>query len=606
MCAGHRYTRYKCERAERRRSVRQPAMKLYTSILTLSACFLLAHAASIPCDKNVDDLSNVDFDDVAVKPELTDQVPIKEVDNNLRKTIADIPVKVVEVPTVLDENSNDYVPKDDDSIVVKRFEIDLSDPGQPQRQEHETQNPESHGELEKALFGIKKSAIDAEKAFNEGFKEVSNSFKTLFGVNENLPDVHQKLDSLRQSFSNQIEKLHETIKSNLKSDNTSEEKLKTAESYVENLKKNFDAGIATLTEGVEVLTIIREEDEAIKTKSVVSETDGAAKGDGESPSAGNTGGTQAPPTAGIGSFLTNFQNGISSLFTNFNQAIQNNFSGQPGGQGGSNPVINFFQGLTIPNINQNQKPANAQDNRPAGAQSDPVAAASPTSTSAPWGPQAFLQQVQNTWQSIVNPGQNVQQDPPQPQQPVQEPAQQPAQQPANSGPLANAFQNIVQFIQRPGQIFTQQPQQQQPQQQQQQQQPQQQQPQQQQQQQQSEPPTPVQGASALPENPQNEVPQADASPVVPQADSSPVVPAKADAVPAVLQQTQVSAQPAQGGPIQQLVQNNPIIKGIQSAVQRLQGTPNPETPRNDVVNEKVEDNTKLKGRPGYNGNQGIS
>ncbi|CAH2090613.1 unnamed protein product [Euphydryas editha] len=572
-------------------------MKLYTFILTLCVCVLYARAASIPCEKNIDDLANVDLDDVAVQPELTDHTPVKDVDNNLRKTIVDIPVKVVEEPTVLDENSNDYVPKDDENIAIKRLEIDLSNPGTPQRQEHETQNPENHGELEKALFGIKKSVIDAQNSFNEGFKEVSNSFKSVFGANENLPDVHQKLDNLRHSFTNQIEKLHETIKSNLKSDKVSEEKLKTAESYLENLKKNFNAGIDTLTEGVEVLTIIREEDEAVKTTSVINTKDGAVKADGATASSSEATPTQTQtsPTNGLSSFLTNFQNGISSLFSNFNQAIQNNL---PSNQGSSNPVINFFQGLSLPNINQGQKPINSgspnQNAAPADAQADSVPATSVITTSAPWGPQAFLQQVQNTWQNLVNPGQNIQQDTPQPQQP--------AQQPINNGPIAQAIHNIGQFILRPSQAFTQQPQQQPQQQQPQQQQPQQLQPQQQQPQQQPQPQQPTTGqgaasdsASAPSETPQNEVPQADASLAVP---------AKADAIPATPPQAQASVQPVQNGPIQQLVQNNPIIKGIQSAVQRLQGTPNPETPRNDIINEENKENTKLKGIHGSQGNGG--
>nr|XP_026490299.1 uncharacterized protein LOC113396539 [Vanessa tameamea] len=539
-------------------------MRLYTFILTLCVCALHVRAASISSEKKLDDLDNVDLDNVALEPELIDQVTVKDVDNNLRKTIVDIPVKIVEEPTVLDENSNDYVPKDDESIIIKRVDIDLANPGPPQRQEHETQNPENYGEKEKAVFGIKKSIEDTKKIFNQGIQELSHNFKNLFGNNEDLPAIKNNLQNLRHTFTDQIVKLNETIIKNLNPDSSqtikeSEKKLKIVESQLQNLQKKFEVGVDTLTEGVEVLTIIREEDETAKTKSIISEEREVAKQDtltSANPESqqGATSSTLAPTVSStnapassnpIMTWLSNFQNDITSAFTNFQTTIQNNWIGIP-----------FFQGA--PNSNQGtdttvqNPPAQGQNTVPAGAQSDTAVT---QATPAPWGPQAIIQQIQN----LINPGQNS-------QQAAQ--GQQTTAPAANNGPFANTIQSIVQFIQRPNQAQTQPPAN----------------------------PTPASAGSTNPTSTNSD--KTDAS----QADAIPVPNQQAQPVP----QSAPAQQPlGQNGPIQQLVQNNPIIKGIQSAVQRLQGTPNPETPRNEIIKDNSEEKVELKGRPGVNtSNQG--
>ncbi|XP_047533977.1 uncharacterized protein LOC125068725 [Vanessa atalanta] len=535
-------------------------MRLNTFILTLCVCALHVHAASISSEKKLDDLDNVDLDNVALEPELIDQVTVKDVDNNLRKTIVDIPVKIVEEPIVLDENSNDYVPKDDESIIIKRIDIDLANPGPPQRQEHETQNPENYGEKEKAIFGIKKSIEDTEKIFNQGIKELSQNFKNLFGNNEDLPAIKNNLQNLRHTFTDQIVKLNETIIKNLKPDSSqtikeSEKKLKIVETQLQNLQKKFEVGVDTLTEGVEVLTIIREEDETAKTKSIISEEREVAKQDtptnaNSETQQGASSSTQAPTVSSTNApastnpvmvWLNNFQNDVTTAFSNFQTTIQNNWIGNP-----------FFQGNQGTNPTVQNPPAQGQNTVPAGAQSDTAVT---QATPAPWGPQAIIQQIQN----LINPGQNS-------QQAAQ--GQQTTAPASNNGPFANTIQSIVQFIQRPNQAQTQPPAN----------------------------PTPASAGSTNPSSTNSD--KTDAS----QADAIPVPNQQAQPVP----QSAPAQQPlGQNGPIQQLVQNNPIIKGIQSAVQRLQGTPNPETPRNEIIENNSEEKVELKGRPGVNtSNQG--
>ncbi|XP_050344598.1 translation initiation factor IF-2-like [Nymphalis io] len=552
-------------------------MRLNTFILTLCVCAFYARAASISSEKKLDDLDNVDLDNVALEPELIDQVTVKDVDNNLRKTIVDIPVKVIEEPTVLDENSNDYVPNNDESITIKRVDIDLANPGEPQRQEHETQNPENYGEKEKAIFGIKKSIEDTEKIFNQGLQKLSNNLKNLFGNNEDLPAIQNNLQNLRHAFTEQIVKLNETITKNLKPDSNqvtkeSEKKLKIVESQLQNLQKKFEVGVDTLSEGVEVLTIIREEDETAKTKSIISEEREVVKADAKPDTQpdtkpdtqnGNTASSTLAPTTTssqapaisnpVTHFMHQFQNTMSQAFASLTSSVQNT--------GSTNPISNFFNGLGFPNIIQGSNPTvninppaqQGQNTVPAGAQSD---TAVPPPTPTPWGPQAILQQVQNTWQNLINPGQNAQQT-----QTAE--GQQTAAPPANNRPFSNAFNNIVQFLQGPNQ--------------------------------------------AAQPNPVNPTPASAQNTNGPSTNSEKPDATQADAIPAPAQQAQPSSQsvPAQqteehNGPIQQLVQNNPIIKGIQSAVQRLQGTPNPETPRNEIIKDDSEQKVELKGRPGVN------
>lgn len=205
------------------------------------------------------------------------------------------------------------------------------------------------------------------------------------------------------------------------------------------------------------------------------------------------------------------------------------------------------------------------------------ASSAPAPAPAPWGPQTLYQQVQNSFQTLFNPsGQGSQQN-----QQGQASAQQPA-----AGPITQAFQNLVQYI-RPGQTVSQQP---------------------------ANSNSTPDKQGAPPKQPEKESGvQADAIPPPVSASADSPAPANAEdpqpVQPAILpqaapeQQAVVTPeQPAQNGPIQQFVQNNPIIKGIQSAVQRLQGSPNPETPRNEIVENDKKEEAELENKGHYGDN----
>ncbi|OWR54270.1 urbain precursor [Danaus plexippus plexippus] len=494
-------------------------MRLHACILALCVLLHQARAASINVpEKKLDDLDNVDLD---TDTDL-EQPSVLDLDNNLRKNAVDIPVKVVEESNVkLDENSNDYIPSENDNTNIKRLEIDLQNPGLPQRQEHETQNPESYGDKEKAIFAIRQSMDETQNIFNEGLKSVSNSFKTLFAENEDLPAIQQNIQNLRQTFTSQIEKLNTTIRSYLNPNPN----LEVVESGLRNLENNFKSGVDTLTEGVEVLSILREEDEAAREEAVAEQaaspaSEAPASQSPAVPAASSPAPNPSQITQPVLNFIQGFQQGILNAFTNINNAVQNTLSG-------------------------NSQPSSSQS-----PVSD-VIPAPPAPTPAPWSPGALFQQVQNSFQNLINPQQNQQQNQP---------------QPASPGPITQAIQNIVQFI-RPGQNNAQQTQQ----------------------------PAPAANPN---KGSQNAVPEAsNVAPANPDpANPAPVNPAPAAAEPVKAQPVQPAVSSA--GPIQQLVQNNPIIKGIQSAVQRIQN-PSADTPRNEEIkDDQIDNNVETKGHGG--------
>ncbi|XP_050666872.1 uncharacterized protein LOC126966707 [Leptidea sinapis] len=533
-------------------------MKLY---VLLALCVLQTHAASISApEKKLDDLSDIDLENVVSEPELVQQThAVKDIDNSLRSSPVNIPVKVIVENVKLDENSNDYVPDNDDSINLKRAPIDLKNPGPPQRQQHETQNPEHYTDGQKAVFTIKQSIEDTQKIFSSGLKGISDNFKKLFANDEQLSTIQENINKLKITFGDHITKLNDTIQSHIAPEKVSkpEDNFQVVEARLKNLASNFDSGVSKLNEGVELLAIIKEEDEAAAAKA---EGDGApAEAQPSQPSSS----TQAPTeeqTNFIYQFLNNFQNGVVGSFTNLQNAVQNYFGQNPqstseqppegvqadtpqgaSSQGG-NFVTNLFQGISFPSLpslpflgqqNQPQKPVQA----PAG-----VAADEPAPVQTGWRPPNLVEQVQNSWNNIVSGIQQGQ---------AQQQAQ-PAPPHFSGGPIAQTIQGIVYNWNRPTS------------------------------------PPPAAAAAAIPEKPAQ-----DNSQKKPNEIGSNSVPTSSSAAPK-------PEEPAkQSGPVQQIVQNNPIVKGIQTAVQRLR---NPERPRDEVPAPVAIDSDATKGHGGsHNG-----
>ncbi|CAH0727256.1 unnamed protein product, partial [Brenthis ino] len=501
-------------------------MRLYTFV-ALCACALYVRAASIPSsEKKIDDLDNVDLDNV--ESELVDQPIVQDLDNNLRKA-SDIRVKVIEEPVVLDENSNDYIPNKDESINIKRLEIDLNNPGPPQRQEHETQNPENYGEKEKGVYAIIQKTKEAESVYTKGLKEVSDSLLNINEESDKFPVVLENLKNFNESFSIEIEKLNDTIRSHLESkpaeldgESQKDPKLKIVESAIQNLKLNFKIVVDTLNEGIELLSIIRDQDEPIKsaTKALVKEEIEAVK-----ESASNS----ATQPAAQGSGSSNWFSSLTAILQNF-LPVNNNMN-------------NIFQNFSFPNIisgSGGQSSTAQQPTKPSGAQSDESAPASsaPAPGIALWTPQGIFH---NIIQLISRPSQSVSQQPTNSNSTPEKEGAPPKQPEKESGVQADAI------------------------------------------------PPPVSASAASPAPAKAE-------------DQQPVQPAILPQAAPEQQAVVTPEQPAQSGPIQQFVQNNPIIKGIQSAVQRLQGSPNSETPRNEIVENDMKEDAELENKGHYGDN----
>ncbi|XP_022113222.2 protein piccolo-like [Pieris rapae] len=518
-------------------------MRLYA----LLALCVYARAATISLpDRKIDDLDNVDLDNLVSEPELVDQAnTVKDIDNSLRNAI---PVKVIQDVKKIDENSNDYIPEGD-SLDVKRAPIDLNNPGSPQRQEHETQNPESYSDAQKAVFAIKQTIEDTQEVFTLGLKGISENFNKLFANNEKLSTIQQNIVNLKSAFNEQVLKLNNTIKSYIKPDKVeeAESEVKAVETRLRVLESNFESGVHTLSEGVELLAIMKEEDEAARA-----EADAAGN-----PQAASS--TQPPVAQNnpVMQFLYNFQQGMANSIANLNNAVQGVFNpnanqgqGQPqqsSSQPGGNFVGGLFQGIQLPFGQQGQQNAQAGQ-----AQQKPPGTSADEPAQTGWRPPNIIQQVQNQWNNLVNGGQNPQQ----------------AQQQPSQNPIGQAIQGFVSIFSRPNGN----------------------------QNQQSTPQSSNQAAgnsAGSVEKPSADVPQGvNVVPVdpVPQQ-PQPAVPI---AQPEAAQPVQTAAE--QPGPIRQLVQNNPIIKGLQTVATRIT---QPDRPR-----ESVDKNADSKGHGGWGGGAG--
>ncbi|XP_028169750.1 uncharacterized protein LOC114359515 [Ostrinia furnacalis] len=447
---------------------------------------------------------------------------VQDVENNLRvKAVDSIPVSVI-----VESDAN---PTDDNEVtpIVRRV-VDLKNPGEPQRQEHETQNAVHYDDEQQIVTSVKQTVVDTQNALKQGFQGVTQGIQNWIANSEQLSAIQASIQNLQESFKEQISKLNETIQSfwqNRVGSNQSQAagndvpkpEIESVESQLKILEDNFQTGVKALSEGVQVFALLKAEN--------------------ENP-------TSPAPTAPNNLFvqyLQLFQQTISQGFNNVTHAFQNYVNQSPNNTA-SNPGL--LQGL-------NNGIQNILNPQPAGTQSDDA------STSRP----SLWQGIQSSIQNILKPTQNQ------------------AAQGSNgtpNRPITQAIQNLP-FVQgvvnliQPNKPGAQQPAQAQP----------------------AKPADPVQ-------------PAAEGSNVVPveTKPESDVQPAKAPVVEEVKPE-----QPSNNnGPIQSIIQNNPIVKGISGAVQKLQASiTNPEKPREtekEPENEKGDVKGGFYPGYGYGGNAG--
>ncbi|XP_068630157.1 neurofilament medium polypeptide-like isoform X2 [Battus philenor] len=437
-------------------------MKLYALILVLVAC----HARALPIEQEIPD---------DVKP--VEKEPIDDVSvENLQITPDAIPVAIVEesIPALkkVDENSNDYIPSDDEpSIQIKRLEIDLDNPGPPQRQEHETQNPGSYSDRDFFVDDIKQKLLETENVFKKSVLNVNEGFQNWVPNSQHLKTIQNDLKEMQSKFLGQLADLNQSLKSYLNPQSTksvlvdpeSTANLRQVENRLKDLEYNFKAGVETLTAGVKALEAKADGEEPQKpaeTGSAGSATDGST--------------TEQTPNNPLGQIFSFFSDSIGQAITQ---------------------VQNTFTSFTNPNNSGSDAP-------PSGSQSDEATSRPPS----------IWENFTNQMNQIFNGGQK------------------PQSGQSTSNPLNQANQFITNILNqfRP---------------------------------QANNPASKPDKERVTPKPSQSEPAQSDDA-----------APTKPDEQP-VKKETPVTPQP---GPIRQIVQNNPIVKGI---VQRIQSITNPEKPR---------------------------
>ncbi|XP_053608774.1 uncharacterized protein LOC128674310 [Plodia interpunctella] len=503
-------------------------MKLH--VLFTLACVLHARAAAVP-KLDVSDLQKklavvaqeaakkeiLPVDNTPASQELTEQeISVNEVQNSIKK----IPVKVFveDAKPVVNEKLDDI--ELDDGLNIKRVEIDLKNPGEPQRQEHETQNPEH---FEEPASTIKQTVAEAQVNVKQGLQDVSQGIQDWISNNEQINNIQQSIQSLQDNFKEQLNKLNQTVQSFLpQTDNPAVPQTKAFEnidSTLKTLEETFQKTINKMSDGITAYTLfatpsLRQAAETGSTTSGGSSTGGSA-----------TGGAATSNNIFL-QYLQSLQSTITQGFANVTASIQNTINANGSGNGANNTFAgagSFINGLGsgIQNIFN----PNGQSTTVAGTQSDESA----STTARPGWP--IWQNIQNSLQNILTPGQNQ--------------AGANATQSSSTGPIAQAIQNnpIVQAV----------------------------------------------GNFIQPNRPGAQTPVT-AAPAKPEADTQ-----SADAQPAATNQEGNNAVPAptedknpEDGPIKKIIQNNPIMKGISGAVQKIQNIGNPEKPRDTLEGEDPE------------------
>lgn len=397
--------------------------------------------------------------------------------NNLRKgdKVKGIPVAVIPdvnpVETVKVKDTFGIV-KGNDEVVeeIKRAEVDLKHPGEPQRQEHDTQSPEEINQEQESINVFKQGIVDSQIALKQGIEGIAQEFSNFVASNEQLSIIKKSIQTIHDNFNKQLANLNQTI------------------------SESFNGGPST--EKLAEESVVKEEEAGDQSllKSVASVKQ-------DSPDSGSSGSTDQP--SGSNTWVTQIQSSLSQFQTLVNQGFSN--------------MTAFFQN----NNNFNNASGSIFENFGQGPQTNLESDETQTNRPGIWT------NLQNTFQNIWRPGQseNGGNDAVQSDQPAPAPAAPgPFVQAIQNNPLVQGFQNLLNRPQGNS----------------------------------NKPSVPVKPAETSAQEGSNAVPQQ------PQESSA----------------EQKPSQPAAAGPIQQIVQRNPIVQGIAGAVQRIQSTVvNPEKPR---------------------------
>lgn len=394
-------------------------------VLIFALFVIAARAATIPnkdtelARKNAEIIKDIVTEEkikeenLSSEPELVEEAnSVQEVENNLRKGVHDIPVKVVveDVKSELEKENNEVVPENEDNVDIKRVEIDLKNPGEPQRQEHDTQNPEHFSDGQEGLAAVKQQVIDSQNVFQGGVQGIQQQIQSWWiqSENESLKQIRKNIEDLQLTFQNQITKLNDTVQKIWQPYSASVPSIKSnVESSLQYLENNVKTGVKSLAQGVEAISSVRED-----TKN------------------------ETQPGFGFGNWQNYFQyfnQAIQNGFQNITNSIQSNYgNGTQNANNANNTTAtdggnawqnwgNVFNVFRPPSINQNITGTQVQADEGA----------------APAKPPTLWNNIQNNIQNYFRPNAGVQSDTP-------------VSQPAPNRPVLNAiqplFQNVANFI----------------------------------------------------------------------------------------------------------------------------------------------------------------
>lgn len=349
-------------------------MRLYAFLLVAGAA-ICVRAASIPVAETEKKLMDNIPDNLDKLPEqeLIDQANTsKDVDNKLRTKPEDIPVEVIV------ENAQPALKADEQDEEIIRPVPDLRNPGPPQRQEHETQNPEYYSSEQQTIALFKQSINNARNVLIQGFQGITDGIQHIIATNEPIQSLQKNIQSLRDSFTAEMVKVNATIQSYLSSesvavDKPAAEETKAGFHQIEQglfkLRNEFNKGVSTLADGVEVVALLKADSEAQTDSSSASS---ASPSPAPAPAA-----SAMNITALMQSIANNMQNALSNMSETLNKVSQ---SWNPFGQ----------------NIGQNSGSA-SNATVPAEAQSDAQVTSAPPATNNPLfqGFHQFSTNIQN-------------------------------------------------------------------------------------------------------------------------------------------------------------------------------------------------------------------
>lgn len=311
-------------------------MKLYAHLL-LVAFALTARAATIPeLPEKINNESPAEppkepIDNVSIEKELSDETNVvkNEEDNLSLKTIEDIPVKVIveDVPLLKRVEEGNEVSAEQ----LKKIREEIKDPGTPQRQEHETQNPEHHIDS----ITLKQSVEEVSYPLKRELQELREKFNEYLVSNENINSIKTSIESLQNRFNDQIQTLKAVFTNNVNTqsvevqENIPEDQIKA---NIQTLETNFNDGINNLKKSVEAISLLKADS---------SDTNGSPSTDSETSTASSN-----PIMEAITNFQTTMANNWQNFVQNFNnQSPPANAQSDAEGTTTSRPFQNIFAGF---------------------------------------------------------------------------------------------------------------------------------------------------------------------------------------------------------------------------------------------------------------------